>query len=332
MNKFIALVLVMILVISLTSCSSQDNTVDLDNTISAEDEGDSDNIGTESEAIMQTGETIAIPQEYYTDAKLEGTIVEIEYDTVNYSSENEPITKPAYVYLPYGYDENDTETKYDTFYMMHGWTGTADEFFGANYSYTKNILDHMIENGDMKPVIVIAVTFDPNNQSNSFTNSVNELSVFHNELRNELVPAIESGFHTYEDREHRSFSGFSLGAVTTWYQFIYNLDLFKYYLPMSGDCWILGTYGGLNHPEETAEYLANVVKESGYAEDDFFIYAATGSDDAVFEQVDNQMQAMLNMKDDFTVNNFVYYMKPGGVHDYNAVMEYIYNGLPTFFE
>ena len=28
-------------------------------------------------------------------------------------------------------------------------------------------------------------------------------------------------------REHRAFGGFSLGAVTTWYQFIYNLDYIK---------------------------------------------------------------------------------------------------------
>lgn len=275
--------------------------------------------------------TVLIPEEYYTEAEEQGQIVKFEYNTYNYSSSNEAITKPAFVYLPYCYDENDTETKYDTFYMMHGWTATADGLFGAEYSYTRNMLDHMIENKDMQPIIVIAVTFDPNNQSNSFSNSVNELSVFHNEVVNELIPAIEGEFHTYEDREHRAFGGFSLGAVTTWYQFVYNLDMFKYYLPMSGDCWILGTYGELYQPQETTQYLADVVGKSGYGEDDFFIYAATGSNDAVFDQVNNRMEAMLQMPEKFTVNNFVYNIKPGGVHDFDAVMEYIYNALPVFF-
>lgn len=292
---------------------------------------DVDNTDIENREVIQIGKTKAIPYEYYEAAKHRGKVVKIEYDTFNYSNYKEAITKPAYVYLPYGYDKNDTETKYNTFYMMHGWTGTADELFGADFSYVKNILDNMIENGDMKPVIVIAVTFDPNNRANSFSNSVRELSVFHNELANELVPTIESEFHTYEDREHRAFGGFSLGAVTTWYQFVYNLDLFKYFLPMSGDCWILGTYGGLNRPKKTAKYLANVVSESGYGKNDFYIYAVTGSNDAVFDQINNQVQAMMELRDDFTSNNFQYNIKPGGVHNFHAVMEYIYNGLPTFF-
>lgn len=100
---------------------------------------------------------------------------------------------------------------------------------------------------------------------------------------------------------------------------------------MSGDCWILGTYGGRYKPKETAQYIADVVDKSGYGYKDFFIYSATGSNDAVFEQVDNQMQAMLKMPDDFTADNFVYKIKPGGVHDFSAVMEYVYNSLPIFF-
>lgn len=292
---------------------------------------ESENTMTESEGKMQIGETTLIPKNYYTEAKDKGKVVKLEYDTYNYSDSMEEITKPAYIYIPYGYDENNKETKYDTLYLMHGWTGVAGDFFQYGYSQLKNILDNMIENGDIKPVIVITPTFDPNNESNSFSNSVNEIAVFHNELVNELIPAVDSEFNAYEDREHRAFGGFSLGAVTTWYSFVYNLDKFKYYLPMSGDCWILGTYGGRYKPKETAEYIAEVVDKSGYGHKDFFIYSATGSNDAVFEQVDNQMQAMLKMPDDFTADNFVYKIKPGGVHDFSAVMEYIYNALPIFF-
>jgi len=79
----------------------------------------------ESEVTKQEGETVLIPEEYYSEANEQGNVVRIEYKTYNYSGSKEEITKPAYVYQPYGYDENDTKTKYDTFYMMHGWTGTA---------------------------------------------------------------------------------------------------------------------------------------------------------------------------------------------------------------
>ena len=92
------------------------------------------------------------------------------------------------------------------------------------------------------------------------------------------MPYVESHFHTCAEdvtpeafqasRAHRAFGGFSLGAVTTWYQFIYNLDFIQYFLPISGDCWIMGTYGGRYYPVETVDHLENMLAGAGYAEDD----------------------------------------------------------------
>ena len=45
------------------------------------------------------------------------------------------ITKSAVVYLPFGYDENE---KYNVYYLMHGWTGHAGDFF--EHSNILNIL------------------------------------------------------------------------------------------------------------------------------------------------------------------------------------------------
>jgi enterochelin esterase-like enzyme len=291
--------------------------------------------------LQQQNETTPVPSSYFEEAEQQGRVVRIDYETYDYTNPGQPVTKPAFVYLPYGYDENDSVTKYNIFYMMHGWTGTANEFFELGNRMATNMLDSMIENGDMAPVIVVSPTFDTENSAQSFSRSVDEIAVFHNELISELIPAVEGRFHTFADttdapgldasREHRAFGGFSLGAVTTWYTFVYNLNSFKYFLPMSGDCWILQQYGGRYQPQETSEYLENIVQESGYREKDFFIYAATGTDDAMFDQVDYQMQAMLKLTDIFTPDNLVYNLKPGGVHDYNAVTEYIYNALPVFF-
>lgn len=119
-----------------------------------------------------------------------------------------------------------------------------------------------------------SATFDAQNQSQSFSRSVEELSVFHHDLRENLTPYIESRFHTYAQGfeasgEHRAFGGFSLGVVTTWYQFIYNLDYIENFVPMSGDCWIIGTYGGRYYPVETVDYLENMLAEGGYGEDDY---------------------------------------------------------------
>ena len=107
------------------------------------------------------------------------------------------IQKTAYVYLPYGYDETDEDARYDILYLMHGWTMTAGDFFDPAQSDSVPMLDHMIENGDIPPVIVVCATFDAQNQSQGFSRSVEELSVFHRDLRENLIPAVESRYRTY---------------------------------------------------------------------------------------------------------------------------------------
>lgn len=40
------------------------------------------------------------------------------YESQDYTGNDTAITKPAFVYLPYGYDENDTDTRYDILYRF----------------------------------------------------------------------------------------------------------------------------------------------------------------------------------------------------------------------
>ena len=75
---------------------------------------------------------------------------------------------------------------------------------------------------------------------------------FHNELVNDIVPAVESKYSTYAEdvtheaivasRDHRGFGGFSMDSVNTWCTFRYALDCFRYFIPMSGN---YGTNDGI---------------------------------------------------------------------------------------
>ena len=282
------------------------------------------------------------PQSYGNPAKKQGKIIRIEYDSYNYAFHvDEKIKKPANVYIPYGYDENDKNRKYNVFYMMHGWTDNADFIFGkfGKGTYFKNVLDNMIENNDIPPLIIVTPTYEVYNREGlDFGPSCIELKAFHYELENDLVPAVETQFNTYaksgrkedliESRDHRAFGGFSLGGVTTWYSFIFNLDYFKYYIPMSGDCWILGTFSGLYRPKETVDYLIKHAQMN--AKYDFFIFAFIGSQDGVFQQVNNQMQEMLQ-RPEFTPDRFKYKILKGAVHDFYAVLNFLYNALGYIF-
>lgn len=281
-----------------------------------------------SDSIMEY--TKAIPNNYKNKASIQGKIEKIEYTTYDYTKNNKtPITKTAYVYLPYGYDKNDKETKYNVFFFMHGWTGTAEEYLYYNNSLVTNILDNMIQDNLIVPTIVVSLTFDTENNAQDFGRSTNEIAVFHNEFRNELLPYIDANYNTYGTRESRCFGGFSLGAVTTWYQFEHNLDLIKYFLPMSGDSWIIEMYGGRYEPEKTANKLKEIADSSNY---DFYICQTNGTNDAVFSQPDNQMKAMFKLTDTFNSSNLIYLMKDGGYHNLDAVMECTYNGLQKVFK
>ena len=74
-------------------------------------------------AIEQTGWTNAVPSEYLAEAGEQGKVEALTYYTKNYAWDSSDIRKTTYVYLPYGYDEKDTETRYNILYLMHGWGG-----------------------------------------------------------------------------------------------------------------------------------------------------------------------------------------------------------------
>ena len=293
-----------------------------------------------AQKIPQTGMTKSVPSFYMTPTSKQGTVERITYDSENYAGNGEAIQKTAYVYLPYGYSGSDTQTKYDILYLMHGWGGSSGEYFTVGNGMIKNMLDRMIENGEISPMIVVSATFYNDSSSRDFGSSVRELRQFHQDFANHLMTAVEGRYHTYAkstlaeelaaSRDHRAFGGFSLGSVTTWNQFCYNSDYIRYFLPMSGACWYYGGYGDY-YPEETCDFFEKLIEDNSLNERGYFIYAATGTNDAVRDQVDILMDEMLERKDFFTSDHVVYYLKEGGVHNFNAIIEYMYNALPLFF-
>ena len=287
----------------------------------------------------QKGYTKSIPNEYFINSNHRGKVTKIKYSSKDYATNSKNIIKEAYVYTPYGYDENNKNIKYNIIYLMHGWTMTAE-----HYIYKCNIitlLDNMIQKKIIEPLILVSATFDAENKPQDFGLSVKELKVFHKDFRENLIYAVETKYNTYANRskniqdyinsrEHRAFGGFSLGSVTTWHQFIFNHDLIKYYLPMSGSCWYFGGFADY-YPVETCDYFEKMIKENSLDKKGYFIYATTGLYDGIKHQMDVQMKEMLKRKKIFTIDKVVYFYKFDGYHDLKAVEEYLYNALPFFF-
>lgn len=301
----------------------------------------------------------AVPEEYRIENEKQGVIESLEYNVPNL--DNGTNTKHLNVYLPYGYDAADRSRKYNVFYLMHGGGENENLIFGGpgQNRELKNILDNMIAKGDIEPIIVVTPTFY--GVKNSFKNDpalshvesldhplpIVETEYFHDELINDLIPFVETKYHTYAasankealkaSREHRAFGGFSMGSVTTWNTFINCLDYFKYFMPLSGDCWTLAQKAEGKMAKETAEYLAKATKDAGYAPKDYCLFCATGNQDIAYPNMKPQMDAMKELTDSFIYSsdtkegNFYFIECDGGIHTWHWVNQYIYDILPDLF-
>ena len=284
-----------------------------------------------------------VPSDYRQAAQQQGRIVRLDYQTTSYAT-GQAMQKYALVYLPYGYEEGAT-ARYNVLYQMHGGGGSPTTYFGGEGQSTqyKNILDNMIQNGDCQPCIVVTPTFYLSGDGNtSVSNSGVAVEQFPTELVNDLIPAVESTYRTYatgtsradlrRSRNHRAFGGFSMGSVCTWWTFSKALDCFRYFVPLSGDCWAMGTQAGLSNPTGTAQYLANALHESGYTVRDFYIHAMTGSDDIAEPMMTAQTDVMRLLPEfsfgtDKRTNNIHYAVFPGGSHTSGYAFQYVYNAL-----
>lgn len=288
--------------------------------------------------IAQTGMSTTVPDIYLQPIEQAGTVTQITYDSKDFVRDGSDITKTAYVYLPYGYDENDTETRYNICYLMHGWGGHAGEYF--QYANITDMLDNMIAKGDIPPTIFVSATFYNDNSDTGFSGSVAEFRQFHRDFEEYLMPAVEEQFHTYAEstspddlkasRGHRAFGGFSLGSVTTWLQFCYDSDYIRYFLPMSGSCWYYGGYGDFQI-EKNVDFIQQLIQDNDLDERGYFIYHGVGTNDTVKSQSIDMAEEMLSRSDIFTPDHYVFYQREDGQHDHVSCREFMYNALPLFF-
>lgn len=337
MNKKMFIILVLtIIMLCVFACgktdnkeqSSVNNTSNISNTQSANLSG------------TVPDELEYIPDGYENPATQQGTLNKLTYDTwesFSYEQKSNKITKEAWVYLPYGYTD---EEEYNVFYLSHGGWSNETTLMGTddNPKSFKNVIDNAIQDGNIKPLIIVLPTYNntSENDSSDYSLAIQLTNQFHNELVNDLIPAVESKYSTYakdttpqglkESRDHRGFGGFSMGSVNTWNTFRYCLDYFRYFMPMSGSYTTDG------------EYMADLVRQQGYSAQDFFIFAASGTDDFAYSAFKAQIMAMANnsggmfkLAKNESEGNMSFLEREGYKHDAKATDEYTYNGLRFFW-
>ena len=216
----------------------------------------------------------AVPAKFDTGEIAEaGTIEELVYETKAYATDSRPVTKRALVYLPYGYDEN---ARYNILYLMHG-TGDDENYWLQTHPYNKIMLDRLIAQGEIEPLIVVTPSFYVEDDGKDSSLDILTFS-FAEELRRDLMPAVETKYSTWAEtaddagfaasREHRAFAGLSRGAVTTANAALCgSLDYFSY-------------FGLFSSFRTTEEHLRETIRsEEWKALPISYLYATTGNFD-----------------------------------------------------
>ena len=255
--KILSLLLVSLLVISVfVSCGGSGE----------QKEENKDYVMPEDKANLNTAlEYSFLEDEYRTAINGGGRLEKISYTAHKYYGTGGEATKNATVYLPAGYDESDL--LYNVLYLLHGAGGNEETYMGTqdNPTALKYIIDHAIENGDIKPLIIVMPTSESDDDADA--DMALEISNgFYEEVVSDIIPAVEGKYrtaaygHVSEEnlkatRLHRAFGGFSMGSVSTWGVLEHAMDYFGYFLPMSGGSWTIRVNGDSKKPQETAKAL-----------------------------------------------------------------------------
>ena len=292
-----------------------------------------------------------------TAVEQQGTVETLEYEAPAYQHNellgaNETITKSLNVYLPYDYDASQ---QYNVVYLMHGggerytfWLGEGEGNHGAG---TCDVLDYMIMNGLCDPVIVVTPTFYskvdgmdvPANVAKAFGEQLGDEFLntedmlytwfFQYELRNEIIPLIESKYSTYAGgetslenliatRDHRAYAGLSMGSITSFHSiFMGNTDIIGY----------VGSYSGC---KSNLELFRNFQENTFGEYPILFWYNGNGLlDQALNEHVEAYNFATTEMADRFVDGeNSVMVVMPDGKHGWTAWVTDLYNSLLVFFK
>ena len=303
-----------------------------------EEEKENDDIQDTAEGDVGIIETANFPDDYEQEADQQGQVTKLDYTYTTASGDAE--SKQAMVYLPYGYSDSN---QYDVLYLMHGMGGTQYTFLGngddGDRSTFTNVVDHMIEDKVIQPVIIVAPTITP-----GYSDDGQMINSLCDEVTTTLMPLVESTYHTYADstdkagleasRDHRAFGGFSMGACITWNMLWKETQYFRYYMPFS----MIIDYSNDGDIEGTTKALYDTLESEGYTSDDFDIYAACGTKDYTNLYVRQQIEELEKYDDmfvytssGFSNGNLMYAEWPGHYHRYSESYQYCYCGLMRCF-
>lgn len=151
----------------------------------------------------------------------QGNVIHVTYPSPGHLTPKD--SNYLVIYTPPNYDPARAKP-YPTLYLSHG--GGENEMGWSTQGDVANILDNLIDDGQIQPLVVVM----PN--ANGFAESTfNE--AYDRDLIDNMIPFVEQHYHVSVSASDRAFSGLSMGGMLTNSFLINHPDVFEYYGMMS---------------------------------------------------------------------------------------------------
>jgi Enterochelin esterase and related enzymes len=166
-------------------------------------------------------------------------------DTIVFDSKIMNNSRDVYVYLPSGYNQQQ-KLKYPVIYLF-------DSFIYLNRVEVPNILDNLIKEGKIKPMVAVMID-NPEGKRNIEMPLNFDFKQF---VVDELVPFIRKEYNTSLNPNENIIGGISYGGGVAAFIAFYHEDIFGKVLSQSGSFWrdleLTDNYGN----EVRADWLIN---------------------------------------------------------------------------
>ncbi len=170
----------------------------------------------------------------------------------NYFAKTANSWRRIFAYTPPGYDTN-TSIRYPVLYLQHG--GGEDERVWIEMGRTNLILDNLLAEGKIRPMIVVMETSavgTPGGAGAGVPAGAGPGAAgagrgpgfggfggpgggpYGQLMVNDLIPWVDRNFRTLADKDHRAMAGLSMGGMQTASVAMANLDKFSYMGLFSG--------------------------------------------------------------------------------------------------
>jgi len=152
-------------------------------------------------------------------------IVHGKREMIEYDSKTVGTKRKMQVYTPPGYT---TDKKYPVLYLLHGIGGDETEW--QRFATPDVLLDNLIADGKAVPMIIVMPNgrAQKNDRADAGMGAAPAFAAFERDLLDDVIPAIQSRYSTYTNRENRALAGLSMGGGQTLNFGLAHLDTFAW--------------------------------------------------------------------------------------------------------